>query len=181
MVDIVPAANSAETARDSEPNLAVDPANASVMSASAFTPDPGGTLTGVLYFSNDGGQTWQLTSAFVPASALLSCVTTYCDITLRYGSTSHQLYLSFLATDTLSNTNLQVGSVPDITAVLPVFTALETRNGTASAFPDQPWVKAITTGNDQAYVANNNTLLAGKTASVDLSFNPDPLRLGVQR
>src|SRR5271155_5062331 len=68
VVDMVPASNSGETNRDSEPSLAVNPANPSVLTASAFTPDPGGTLTGVLYFSIDGGQTWQLTPAFVPAS-----------------------------------------------------------------------------------------------------------------
>ena len=94
VTDIVPASNSGETARDSEPSLAVNPANPSVLTASAFTPDPGGTLSGVLYFSIDGGQTWQLTPAFVPGSSELGCVTTYCDITLRYGGTSNQLYLS---------------------------------------------------------------------------------------
>ncbi|HXM59808.1 MAG TPA: hypothetical protein VN950_03060 [Terriglobales bacterium] len=175
VVDMVPASNSGETNRDSEPSLAVNPANPSVMAASAFTPDPGGTLTGVLYFSIDGGQTWQITPAFVPASvAPLNCITTYCDITLRYGGTSNQLYLSFLENDSLGNNDLQVGGVPDITVASPIFNSLETFDGSNGHYKDQPWVQAVTAGNDQAYVTNNNTTLSGDTASVDLSSNPVP-------
>jgi len=174
VTDMVPASNSGETNRDSEPSLAVNPANPSVLTASAFTPDPVGTLTGVLYFSIDGGQTWQLTQAFVPASAELGCFTTYCDITLKYGGTSNSLYLSFLDTDSLGNTDLQVGSVPDITIASPTFNSLEAKDGSSGAFKDQPWIQAVTAGNDQAYVTNNDTLLSGDTASVDLSSNPVP-------
>lgn len=174
MVDMVPASNSGETSRDSEPSLAVDPANSLVMTASAFTPDPNGTLNGVLYFSTDGGQTWQLTPAFIPASSELGCVTTYCDITLRYGGTSDILYLSFLDTDSSFNNDLQVGSVPNIAAASPVFNALETRDGSSGVYADQPWIEAVTAGNDRAYVTNNNLLHPGDTASVDLSSNPAP-------
>jgi hypothetical protein len=174
VIDIVPASNSGETSRDSEPNLAVNPANSLVLTASAFTPDPGGTLTGVLYFSTDGGQTWQLTPAFVPASAELGCFTTFCDITLKYGGASNVLYLGFLEVDALSNTDLQVGSVPNITAGTPTFTSLETRDGSSGKFPDQPWVQVVTAGNDQTYVTNNNFQLVGDSASVDLSSNPVP-------
>jgi len=180
VVNMVPASNSGETQRDSEPSVTVNPANPLSIAASAFTPDPGGTLTGVLYFSTDGGQTWNLTPAFVPGSgALVNCITTFCDISLRYASTSNLLYVGDLVEDAFGNVSLNVARVSNITGMPPTLNALETRPGTGN-FPDQPWVAATTvlegagTGNDHTYVANNNTQLATNTASVDLSMNPVP-------
>src|SRR5258708_26183062 len=138
VVNMVPASNSGETARDSEPNLSADPANPSVLAASAFTPDPNGTLSGVLYFSADGGQTWNLTPAFIPASAQLGCATTYCDITLRFAGTSHLLYLGYLGVGLSGNISLQVGRGSSIATVGRTFASLETRNGMSNGYPDQP-------------------------------------------
>ncbi len=181
VVNMVPASNSGETQRDSEPNLAVDPANPLSIAASAFTPDPNGTLNGVLYFSTDGGQTWNLTNAFIPASqAVVNCIMTFCDITLRYAGTSDLLYMGALIEDNVGNTNLNVGQIANIGTNARTYTLLENRTGTVGSYPDQPWVQATTvleglgTGNDHTYVGNNNTQLATDTASVDLSLNPVP-------
>ena len=180
VVNMVPATNSGETNRDAEPNLAGDPANPLMLAGSAFTPDPNGTLSGVLYFSQDGGQTWFLTNAFVPASAQLGCFTTYCDITLRYAGSSHTLYTSFLSVDGSSFTDLTIGTAANLSAVAPTFTTLQTDDGTASGFTDQPWVQAGTVlefagaGNDHAYVDYNDLRAAKNTATMELSLNPLP-------
>lgn len=175
VVNIVPASNSGETSRDAEPNLAIDPANSMLLAASAFTPDPNGTLQGVLYYSPDGGQTWYLTNAFIPASAQLGCVTTYCDITLRFGGTSHTLYTSFLSVDSSSLTDLNIGSIANIATNTRAFTSLQTSAGTSSGFADQPWVQATTVqANDHTYVDYNDIRLTKNTATMDLSLNTVP-------
>jgi len=181
VVNMVPATNSGETNRDAEPNLAGDPANPLVFAGSAFTRDPNGTLTGVLYFSQDGGQTWFLTNAFIPASAALSCFTTFCDISLRYAGSSHALYTGFLSVDGAGLTDLTIGSAGNLPSMAPTFTTLKTSNGNvAGNFADQPWVEAATAlefagaGNDHTYVDYNDTRLAGNTATMDLSLNPAP-------
>jgi hypothetical protein len=175
IVNMVPASNSGETSRDAEPNLAVDPASPLMLAGSAFTPDPNGTLSGVLYFSIDGGQTWNLTNAFVPASAQLGCVTTYCDITLRFGGTSHALYASFLVVNGSGNTDLSIGAIANISTNARTFTSLQTSAGTGGGFADQPWVEAATVQpNDHTYAGYNDIRLSNNTASTDLSLNPVP-------
>lgn len=180
VVNMVPATNSGETSRDAEPNLAGDPASPLMLAASAFTPDPNGTLLGVLYFSQDGGQTWQLTNAFIPASAQLGCVTTYCDITLRYGGTSHVLYTGFLSVNGGGLTDLNIGTAANLASVAPTYTPLQSSAGTNTGFADQPWVQGTTVlefagaGNDHTYVDYNDLRVANNTATMDLSPNPVP-------
>ncbi len=175
VVNMVPASNSGETNRDAEPNLAIDPANPLTLAASAFTPDPNSTLSGVLYYSIDGGQTWNLTNAFIPASATLGCMTTYCDITLRFGGTSHTLYASFLVVNGSGNTDLSIGAIANISTNARTFTSLQTSAGTSAGFADQPWVEAATVQpNDHTYVDYNDIRLSNNTATMDLSLNPVP-------
>jgi hypothetical protein len=180
VVNMVPASNSGETNRDAEPNLAGDPANPLIFAGSAFTPDPNGTLSGVLYFSQDGGQTWFLTNAFVPASAILGCFTTYCDITLRYAGSSHTLYTGFLSVDGSSLTDLTIGTAANLASLAPTFATLKTSTGVGAEYADQPWVQAATVlefagaGNDHTYVDYNDLRLASNTATMDLSLNPVP-------
>lgn len=175
VVNMVPASNSGEISRDAEPNLAVDPASPLALAASAFTPDPNGTLSGVLYFSIDGGQTWNLTNAFIPASAQLGCVTTYCDITLRFGGSSHALYASFLVVNGSGNTDLSIGAIANISTNARTFTSLQASAGTGGGFADQPWVEAATVQpNDHTYACYNDIRLSNNTASMDLSLNPVP-------
>lgn len=185
VVNMVPTSNSGEIARDSEPNVAVDPKNPLSVAASAFTPDPNGTLTGVLYFSTDGGQTWNLTPAFVPGSAVSGCNTccasTFCDVSLRFGGSSSLLYLGALTVDNNNNVNLDIGQITNIATNARNYTSLVTRSGVSNTnIHDQPWVEATTVlefagqGNDHAYVGNNDTNQANRTATVDTSLNPVP-------
>ena len=55
VIDMIPNSLSGETARDSEPNLSVNPARPEQVVASAFTPDPLGGSNLPLFVSNDGG------------------------------------------------------------------------------------------------------------------------------
>ena len=55
VVNMIPQSLSGETNQDSEPNLAVNPANARFMAASAFTPNPTGSGNAPIYVSTDGG------------------------------------------------------------------------------------------------------------------------------
>src|SRR5712692_6215624 len=59
-VNIIPAYLSGEANQDSEPNLAVNPAQPTDMVATAFTPDPLHGPNAPIYVSTDGGQTWSL-------------------------------------------------------------------------------------------------------------------------
>src|SRR5712692_2826026 len=60
VVNMIPNSRSNETVQDSEPNLAVNPANPFQIAGSAFTPDPMGGPNAPIYISTDGGNTWSL-------------------------------------------------------------------------------------------------------------------------
>jgi hypothetical protein len=177
VVNMVPPSSSGETARDAEPSIAGDPTNPQLLAALAFTPDPGATLSGVVYFSTNGGADWSLTPGFIPGSAALSCVSTFCDESLRFSGTTSRLFFAALPVDGGGLTNLSIGRIDNLTAV-PSWTQLDTINGIGSNFHDQPWVQAITVlegageGNDHLYVSSNNTSALPKTATVSVSLNP---------
>lgn len=185
VVDMTPASNSGETSRDAEPSIAGDPTNPQLLAGTAFTPDPGGTLAGVIYFSTDSGDHWSLTPAFLPGSAAVVpttgyCFATVCDVSLRFSGTTSRLYLAKLTKDTSMATILDVGRVDDLTLPSVAWTQLDTRSGSSGAFHDQPWVQAITvlegagTGDDRTYVSLNNISVAPLTAGIDFSLNPTP-------
>src|SRR5579872_3784731 len=69
VVNMIPRSSSDETNQDSEPNLAVNPANPTQIAASAFTPNPPGAPAGTspIYLSGDAGATWTL-SPIIPGS-----------------------------------------------------------------------------------------------------------------
>ena len=60
VINMIPASLSGETNQDSEPNLAVNPANPMEIVATAFTPAPMGGAFAPIYVSTDGGSTWSL-------------------------------------------------------------------------------------------------------------------------
>ena len=61
VINIIPHLSSGETNQDSEPNLAVNPANPDEIVATAFTPSPNlSTTKSPVFYSNDGGATWAL-------------------------------------------------------------------------------------------------------------------------
>src|SRR5512134_3986757 len=92
IVNLIPNALSGETQRDSEPNIAVNPANPRQIAASAFTPDPAGSGTGPIFVSTDGGTTWAL-NVVLPGGNRTG------DTTLRFGTISNVLYAGILRLD----------------------------------------------------------------------------------
>src|SRR5258705_361868 len=83
IVNMIPKALSFETNQDSEPTIAVNPANPLQIAASAFTPDPGGGNLAPIYVSTDGGNTWVLNS-IVPSDAASGSATA--DITVAFSA-----------------------------------------------------------------------------------------------
>jgi hypothetical protein len=168
LVNIIPNDHSGEANQDSEPNLAVNPANPLQIAATAFTPgSPGGNAP--IYVSTDAGSTWQL-NPIVPAPG--GNAMTF-DITLRFDGTNNDLYASSIRDDSPvpSDTIVNVLRTTNFTSPATM-TALETRN-----HPDQPFIQATTVisgpdaGKDRVYVGNNNFNGTPRTASLDLSLD----------
>jgi hypothetical protein len=89
VVDIIPEALSGETNTNSEPNLAVNPANPSQIAASAYLPEPMGGNKSSILISTNGGTTWSCRST-VPLADMT------CDVTLRFDGLFGMLYLTAL-------------------------------------------------------------------------------------
>jgi hypothetical protein len=161
VVNLIPASLSGETNQDSEPFLAIQPANPQVMVASAFTPNPiSATGNAPVYVSQDGGNTWVL-NAIAPVQRMT------CDITHAMAAGENHprgdLHAGTLActsaitlgesetTDVSSSTRMNVQS---------------TRSNV-----DQPFVRAMFLSNsDHIYVGVNDFNQArGHTATVDVS------------
>src|SRR3989442_6648582 len=89
VINIIPKLLSAENNQDSEPNLAVNPANVNQMASSAFTPGLGfcGIETAPIFVSVNGGSSWAA-NCIVPSDE--SGMTE--DITLRFGDSSSSTY-----------------------------------------------------------------------------------------
>ncbi len=165
VVNMTPASSSGETNNDAEPNLAVNPANASRIAATAFTPCPNSMIPDApIYISTDGGHTWQL-NCIVPGGN-----NTYGtgDITIRFAGTSGVLYAGDLRGDSYLRMNIL--RTNDFTGLTPM-TVLVDRTS-----EDQPYMQATTVlggvgaGNDRAYVGNNH-FGSSQTATVDLSLD----------
>jgi hypothetical protein len=164
VVNMIPGTLSGEFQRDSEPNLAVDPANPQRIAGSAFTPDPAGSAFGPIFVSNDGGATWRI-NVIVPGGSRTG------DISIRFGGSSGVLYAGILRFD---NGDLNILRTANFTGPAPMTILLD------RADDDQPYVEATTvlrgtgTGNDRVYVPSNDTsqrTTTGRTASIDQSFD----------
>ena len=165
VVNMIPNVFSGETNQDSEPNLAIDPADPRRIAGSAFTPDPLGGANAPIFVSTDGGLTWTLNN-IVPSQAGSSTG----DITLGFG---HQgrLYSGILRRP--GNLRLHILRTTDFTAAA-LMTILVDRNQV-----DQPYVEAArvfrgaAAGLDRVYVGNNDFAAtpAGRTATVDISLD----------
>ncbi len=169
VVNMIPQSWSSEANQDSEPNIAVNPANPQQIVCSAFTYDTpaAGNMVGSLaplYVSNDGGTTWNL-NLIVP-SAAASFPTN--DITVRFASTSGNLYAGILRAPFGSDLNiLRTNNVST------PMTVLVNRTGV-----DQPYINAATVlgpvwspdlGKDRVYVGSNDGSL--NTATIDESLD----------
>jgi hypothetical protein len=169
LVNMIPRSLSGEEHQDSEPSIAVNPANPLHIAGSAFTPDPGEGPLGPIYVSTDGGNTWTLNS-ILPGATPESGTS---DVTLQFGTKTNVLYVGILRADAPGNTTrLNILRTNDFSRAAPMKLLVD-RLGV-----DQPYVMATTVtsgpdaGKDRLYVGNNDFKApGGRTATIDQSLN----------
>jgi hypothetical protein len=172
VVNMIPKSLSGEENQDSEPTLAVNPANPQQIAGSAFTPDPGGGPRAPIYMSSDGGQTWTL-NAIVPSSVQDGSITA--DITVAFGTSSNILYAGIIRLPFPDDrTRLNILRTKNFQSA----TAMDVLVDRTGAGVDQPYVQAATMadgpdkGKDRLYVGDNDfSAPSGKTATIDQSLN----------
>jgi len=166
VVNMIPSSLSGETNQDSEPNLAVNPANLQEIAATSFTPSPGGSATrSPIFFSSDGGTTWSVRDIILGTPVR--------DQTLRFASTSGTLYAGVLwgTGSNIAFINFDILRTQDFSG-LNVMTRLARRQN-----DDQPFVQASTVpagagaGNDRVYVGSNDHGPANIPATMDSSLD----------
>lgn len=162
VVNMVPRSLSSETNQDSEPTIAVNPANPLQIAATAFTPDPMGGAFAPIYISTDGGNTWSLNS-IVPSAAGSSLGTG--DISVAFSSASGTLYGGILRDPTFNFESLRTATF----ATPAPMDILGSRPDN-----DQPFTHAISNaGKDCVYIGNNDFDAAkpnpSQTATVDVT------------
>jgi hypothetical protein len=158
---MIPQSLSGESNQDSEPTLAVNPANPKQIVGTAFTPDPMGGDTAPIFVSTDGGQTWSLNS-IVPSETQTG------DICVGFGPTNSKLYAGILRLPS-EQTRLNILRANDFQGSDPM-SVLVDRLGV-----DQPFLQAVAsagTAADRVYVGNNDFGAAnGQTSTIDFSLN----------
>jgi hypothetical protein len=164
IVNMIPQSLSGETNQDSEPNIAVNPANPLQIAGSAFTPNPMGGTNAPIYVSTDGGSSWTLNS-IVPSAGSLGTG----DITLKFAGTSSRLFTSILDGSTGAFEVHRTTNFNGPTAM----TQLESRSN-----EDQPYVQSTTVmggvgvGLDRVYIGVNDfNAPGGKTATVEQTLD----------
>jgi hypothetical protein len=168
LVNIIPLSLSGEAHQDSEPNLAVNPANTNQMVATALTPDLLQGPNAPIFVSTDGGQTWA-TRMVVPGNALPAGTA---DISAGFAAESGVLYVGILKPDLPTDQKrMQILRTASFLSTATML-VLEDRLG-----PDQPWVVAdgslAQPGQpvDRVYVGNNDLGALPTTATVDFSLD----------
>ena len=163
--NMIPNVFSGETNQDSEPNIAVDPADPRKIVASAFTPDPLGGPNAPIFVSTDRGQTWS-TAPDRPQHG-------------RLGDRRHQRGVRprrpRLRRDPRFPGGLRLNILRTNDVGPPLMTVLVDRTGSGV---DQPFVEAArvfrgsAAGLDRVYVGNNDfNGASGRTATVDVSLD----------
>jgi GT2 family glycosyltransferase len=162
VVNMIPKALSGEHNQDSEPTLAINPADTTKMAATAFTPNPAGSGNAPIYVSTDGGQTWVL-------NAIVQSQIATADITVAFGDSGTNLYAGIIRLPMVDKKpRLNIQRTNNFTANTPMQVLVD-RTGTGV---DQPYVQAATVaGNDHVYVGSNDFNGVPRTATVDLSLN----------
>ena len=157
VVNMIPKALSGEAEQDSEPSLAVDPADPRRIVATAFTPDPMGTGFAPIFVSSDGGMTWAVRST-VPSANVTG------DISMWFGG-GGRLYGGILKVP--GRLLLNVLRTTDAFATTPMSVVVKRSQ------VDQPFVRAQTVGTrDRVYVGSNDFgAPGGRTATLDISLN----------
>src|ERR1700741_154189 len=163
VVNLIPASLSGETNQDSEPFLAIQPANPQIMVASAFTPNPISTAGNApVYVTQDGGNTWVL-NAITPVQRMT------CDITHAISAAENHprgdLHAGTLAC--ASAITLRESKTIDVSSSAAM-NVQSTRSNV-----DQPFVRALAiSNNDHIYVGVNDfNQPRGHTATVDVSLD----------
>jgi hypothetical protein len=162
LVNMVPRSMSRENAQDSEPSIAVNPANPQQIVGTAFTPDPFGGPFAPIYVSTDGGNTWVL-NFNVPSQTMTG------DITVAFGSAGNRLYAGILRRPNPAPNVIRMNILRTTNFLSPTpMKVLEDRNEV-----DQPFVQALTiAGKDRVYVGGNDfNANDGKTATIDRFLN----------
>jgi hypothetical protein len=169
VVDMIPASMSGETFQDSEPNLAVNPADPLQIAGTAFTVDPAGGSNAPIFVSTDGGNTWALN--LILPSVAGSFVGTF-DITLRFPNASGLLYIAFLRQPS-TGLRLDVFRTSSFASSTPPTILVDEDT---SPGPDQPFIQAATqlggggAGRDHVYIGDNDRPgSGGKTSTIELS------------
>jgi len=166
VVNMIPSSLSGETNQDSEPNLAVNPANLQEIAGTSFTPSPGGSPTrSPIFFSSDGGTTWSVRDIILGTPVR--------DQTLRFSSTSGTLYAGVLwgTGSNIAFINFDILRTQDFSG-LNVMTRLARRQN-----DDQPFVQAATVptgvnaGKDRVYVGSNNHAPSNIPSTMDSSLD----------
>jgi len=168
---MIPRALSGESHQDSEPTIAVNPANPLQIAASAFTPDPGGGDLAPIFTSVDGGNTWMLKS-IVPSSSADGSATA--DITVSFGTSSNRLYAGIIRLPFPANRpRLNILRTEDFQSSAPMKVLVD-RTGSGV---DQPYVQATTVasganqGKDRVYVGDNDFGATPRSATIDQSLD----------
>jgi hypothetical protein len=128
IVNAVPNDHSNETNNDSEPSIAVNPANPHEMVITAFTQPDSGISNGPVYFSTDGGENWNLRFD-VPGGMPR-------DQSVSFATTSNELYMAAIKA---GGTQLDVmrSADPSTGATFPLIEPERSKI-------DQPWMQAAT-------------------------------------
>lgn len=171
VINMIPNSQSDETGQDSEPNLAVDPANTQHMVGSAFTSNPTGSTTSApVFITNDGGLSWAITNIVPSGNGMTG------DISIDFAKQDHTLYAGILRGGSGLRQMILRSANPFGAAMMTTLTDHSTEQ------LDQPYVTATTislpgTNRDCVYIGFNeydNRSSAGgtgQTASVEFSLN----------
>jgi len=166
VVNMIPKLSSGEINQDSEPNLAVNPANPLEIAGTAFTPSPNGSnKNSPIFYSNDGGITWSLKDIIAGTPVR--------DQTLRFATTKGILYAGVLwgGGNNIALINFDILRTSDFSGLTTMTQLAQRKND------DQPFVQAATVpggpaaGKDRVYVGSNDHAPANTPATVDLSLD----------
>lgn len=166
VVNIIPILSSGESNQDSEPNLAVNPANPLEMVATSFTPSPNlSTTKSPVFYSNDGGLTWKLVD-IIPGNPVR-------DQTMRFATGSSVLYGGVLwgSGGNAATFNFDILRTTDFSGATTMNVLAQRKND------DQPFVQAATVpggsnaGKDRIYVGSNDHNPPNIPATIDLSLD----------
>jgi hypothetical protein len=160
LVNMIPVSLSGEHEQDSEPCLAVNPADPRQMAASVLNATPAGRLPTPIFVSSDGGNTWRLNNIVpgVPGGSTIG------NMTLCFATSGNSLYAAAVqvsGTQLVLNV-LRTGTFLD-SALMSVLN--QRRN------VDNPFILAVSNqGKDRVYVGINDFQArpAPRTATVDV-------------